>query len=74
VTISTPLSSSGRFVLAILSVALSAICAWPLAPNNTRFEVVSDMRSRKARMADLADGFMTLPGNLGTLEKLLEAF
>lgn len=44
-----------------------------LAPGITRVEVVSDMRRRKARMAKLADGFVALPGGLGTLEELLEA-
>ena len=31
------------------------------------------MRERKARMAELADAFIALPGGLGTLEELLEA-
>ena len=30
------------------------------------------MHERKARMAELADGFAALPGGLGTLEELLE--
>ena len=30
------------------------------------------MRSRKARMSDLADAFVALPGGLGTLEELFE--
>lgn len=38
-----------------------------------RFEVVGDMRARKARMAKLADAFVALPGGLGTLEELAEA-
>src|ERR1700733_8624647 len=38
----------------------------------TRLEVVGSMHARKARMADLADGFAGLPGGLGTLEELLE--
>ena len=38
----------------------------------TRLEVVQSMHERKARMADLADGFAALPGGLGTLEELLE--
>lgn len=36
-------------------------------------EVVADMRQRKARMAALADGFIALPGGLGTMEELFEA-
>jgi uncharacterized protein (TIGR00730 family) len=35
-------------------------------------EVVGDMRSRKARMASLADGFIALPGGIGTLEEFME--
>ncbi|NPA06293.1 MAG: TIGR00730 family Rossman fold protein [Chloroflexi bacterium] len=39
----------------------------------TRLEVVPDMHTRKARMAELADAFVALPGGLGTLEELFEA-
>jgi len=38
----------------------------------TRLEVVGSMHERKARMAELADGFAALPGGLGTLDELLE--
>jgi uncharacterized protein (TIGR00730 family) len=38
----------------------------------TRLEVVGSMHERKARMADLADGFAALPGGLGTLDELVE--
>ena len=34
--------------------------------------VVSSMHERKAAMAELADGFIALPGGLGTLEELFE--
>jgi len=34
--------------------------------------IVGSMHERKAAMADLADGFITLPGGLGTLEELFE--
>jgi uncharacterized protein (TIGR00730 family) len=37
-----------------------------------RYEVVDSMHSRKARMADLADVFIALPGGFGTFEELLE--
>ncbi|NVZ94777.1 TIGR00730 family Rossman fold protein [Pseudomonas sp. D6002] len=39
----------------------------------THHEVTQDMRSRKTRMSDCADGFIALPGGLGTLEELFEA-
>jgi uncharacterized protein (TIGR00730 family) len=34
--------------------------------------VVDSMHARKARMADLSDAFVALPGGFGTLEELLE--
>ena len=36
-------------------------------------EVVDDMHQRKARMMLLSDGFIAMPGGLGTLEELFEA-
>ena len=39
----------------------------------TRHEIAADMRARKARMSELADAFIALPGGLGTLEELFEA-
>ena len=38
----------------------------------TKLEIVSSMHERKARMAELSDGFIVLPGGLGTLEELFE--
>jgi hypothetical protein len=38
----------------------------------TQLELVSTMHERKARMAELADAFLILPGGYGTLEELLE--
>lgn len=40
----------------------------------TELHVVRDMHERKARMAELADGFLALPGGIGTLEELFEAW
>jgi uncharacterized protein (TIGR00730 family) len=42
------------------------------AENLTRLEVVDSMHARKARMADLSDAFVALPGGLGTLDELFE--
>lgn len=39
----------------------------------TRLHIVKDMHERKAMMASLSDGFIALPGGLGTLEELFEA-
>jgi uncharacterized protein (TIGR00730 family) len=38
----------------------------------TRLELVQTMHQRKARMMELADAFLILPGGYGTLEELLE--
>ena len=38
----------------------------------TTLKVVGSMHERKAAMAELADGFIALPGGLGTLEELCE--
>ncbi len=38
----------------------------------TRTHVVATMHERKALMADLADGFLALPGGFGTLDELFE--
>jgi uncharacterized protein (TIGR00730 family) len=40
----------------------------------TRLDVVADMAARKARLAELADGFVALPGGVGTLEEFFEAW
>jgi uncharacterized protein (TIGR00730 family) len=39
-----------------------------------RLDVVSSMHERKARMAELSDAFVALPGAAGTLEELFEAW
>ncbi len=40
----------------------------------TRLEVVDSMHTRKARMAELADGFVALPGGVGTFEEIFEVW
>jgi uncharacterized protein (TIGR00730 family) len=35
---------------------------------------VANMHERKAKMTDLADAFMALPGGIGTLDELFEAW
>jgi len=38
----------------------------------TRLHIVKDMHERKAMMAELSDGFVAMPGGMGTLEELFE--
>jgi uncharacterized protein (TIGR00730 family) len=40
----------------------------------TELHVVETMHERKALMAELSDGFVALPGGIGTLEELFEAW
>ncbi|MGH9135334.1 MAG: TIGR00730 family Rossman fold protein [Ilumatobacteraceae bacterium] len=41
-------------------------------PGLSRLEVTSSMHERKALMADLATGFVALPGGFGTFEEVIE--
>jgi uncharacterized protein (TIGR00730 family) len=43
-------------------------------PRLTELHVVSSMHERKALMAELSDGFVALPGGIGTLEELIEVY
>src|SRR4051794_3929483 len=38
----------------------------------SELRIVASMHERKALMAELADGFVALPGGIGTLEELIE--
>ncbi|MEO8274767.1 MAG: TIGR00730 family Rossman fold protein [Thermoanaerobaculia bacterium] len=40
----------------------------------TEIHLVDSMHERKAKMAELADAFVALPGGVGTLEELFEAW
>ena len=41
-------------------------------PGLTELHIVDSMHERKALMAELSDGFIALPGGIGTLEELFE--
>lgn len=40
----------------------------------TQLHIVDSMHERKALMAELSDGFIALPGGIGTLEELFEVY
>ena len=40
----------------------------------TELRVVASMHERKSLLADLSDGFLAMPGGLGTLEELFEVW
>jgi hypothetical protein len=41
-------------------------------PGLTRMDMVPEMHARKARMHELADGYIALPGGFGTFDELFE--
>ncbi|MFM2476177.1 TIGR00730 family Rossman fold protein [Celerinatantimonas sp. MCCC 1A17872] len=43
-------------------------------PGLTELTVVADMHERKAKMAQLSDGFIAMPGGSGTLEEISEVW
>ena len=58
----------------VLGVMTEALAAREIAHTGiTQLEVVPTMHERKARMVDLADGFVMLPGGYGTLDEFCEA-
>jgi cytokinin riboside 5'-monophosphate phosphoribohydrolase len=71
------MGSLGRAALAeggrVRSVILELFVAMGIGLEGvTDLEVVDDLRPRKARMEELGDAFVALPGGFGTLEELSE--
>ena len=59
----------------VVGVMPHALVAREIAHHGlTELHVVDSMHERKARMAELSDGFVALPGGLGTLEELFEVW
>ena len=57
----------------VIGVIPEALVGWEVAHTGlTDLRVVGSMHERKALMADLADGFIALPGGFGTFEELCE--
>ncbi len=57
----------------VIGVLPEALRARELAhPGLTALHITPSMHARKALMADLADGFVALPGGIGTFEELFE--
>jgi uncharacterized protein (TIGR00730 family) len=72
----------GRLADAVLAEGGEAIGVLPEAlvakeighPGLSELRVVGSLHERKALMAELADGFVALPGGLGTVEELFEVY
>jgi uncharacterized protein (TIGR00730 family) len=57
----------------VVGVIPAQLVNWEVAHDGlTRLEVVESMHERKARMFDLADAFVALPGGFGTLDEMFE--
>jgi uncharacterized protein (TIGR00730 family) len=57
----------------VIGVIPEQLVEWEVAHKGlTRLEVVANMHERKARMFDLSDGFVALPGGFGTLDEMFE--
>ncbi len=57
----------------VIGVIIPSMNTPALAHTNlTRMEVTPEMRSRKARMHELSEGFIALPGGFGTWDELFE--
>ena len=57
----------------VVGVIPQQLVDWEVAHKGvTRLEIVDSMHTRKARMFELADGFVALPGGFGTFEEFCE--
>jgi len=57
----------------VIGVIPEQLVGWEVAHRGlTRLEVVATMHERKARMFDLSDAFVALPGGFGTLDEMFE--
>jgi uncharacterized protein (TIGR00730 family) len=59
----------------VVGVIPRVLVDWEVAHTGlTELHVVENMHERKAKMADLSDAFIALPGGIGTLEELIEIY
>ncbi len=58
----------------VIGVIPEALVAGEVANHDcTELRVVRNMHERKAAFTDLSDGFLTIPGGVGTMDELWEA-
>ena len=59
----------------VIGVIPEALMKWEVGHLDlTQLHVVPSMHERKALMAELSDGFIALPGGIGTMEELFEVW
>jgi len=57
----------------VIGVIPEQLVGWEVAHQGlSRLEVVANMHERKARMFDLSDAFVAMPGGFGTLDEMFE--
>ena len=57
----------------VVGVIPEQLVGWEVAHRGvTRLEIVANMHERKARMFDLSDAFVALPGGFGTMDEMFE--
>ena len=57
----------------VIGVIPEQLVGWEVAHQGlTRLDIVANMHERKARMFDLSDAFIALPGGFGTLDEMFE--
>ena len=57
----------------VIGVIPEQLVGWEVAHRGvTRLEIVANMHERKARMFDLSDAFIAMPGGFGTLDEMFE--
>ena len=57
----------------VVGVIPEQLVGWEVAHRGvSRLEVVANMHERKARMFDLSDAFVALPGGFGTMDEMFE--
>ena len=57
----------------VVGVIPEQLVGWEVAHRGvTRLEVVANMHERKARMFDLSDAFVAMPGGFGTMDEMFE--
>ncbi len=55
-----------------LGIIPEFLCTREIAYDGCELEIVDTLHARKAKMAEQSDGFVVLPGGLGTLEEVVE--
>ncbi|WP_258098723.1 LOG family protein [Marinoscillum pacificum] len=59
----------------VIGVIPEKLMEWEVGHDGlTELHIVKTMHERKAMMADLSDGFVALPGGIGTMEEIIEVF